>query len=219
MNNLKLKINPIFATPLIMTVLPNMDKLNQELKTLFESIESSNIRNSQPAPTTRINIFDSEMDLFEWEDDAVKNLKRILLPICEQTIQSLNGYNFELTSRFSTSVDSWFHITNDHGYISPHIHSNASWSAVYYVDDGLPDATYEDNGVIRFLDTRTGANMYLDAGNYGLKEPFNSGAFVVKPENGTFIMFPSYLSHEVAPFKGKGKRISIAMNFSFTKIK
>lgn len=217
MNNLQLKINPIFSTPLVMTVLPNMQDLNLELKTLFESIEVLNSRNSQPAPTTRINIFDSEMDLFNWEDDAVKRLKRILLPICEQTIKNLNGYDFDLSSRFSMNVDSWFHITNDHGYISPHIHPNASWSAVYYVDDGSPDATYQDNGVIRFLDTRTGANMYLDAGNFGMQEPFNSGAFVVKPENGAFIMFPSYLNHEVAPFKGKGKRISIALNISFLK--
>ena len=37
---------------------------------------------------------------------------------------------------------------------------------------------------------------------------------LIRPETGTMLMFPAWLSHCVRPYKGTGQRISVAFNFS-----
>jgi predicted 2-oxoglutarate/Fe(II)-dependent dioxygenase YbiX len=65
---------------------------------------------------------------------------------------------------------------------------------------------------LRFLDTRTTASMYLDAGNAHLQSPFSFGEIAYQLSAGQLLLFPSYLMHEVAPYYGQRERITVAFN-------
>jgi hypothetical protein len=40
----------------------------------------------------------------------------------------------------------------------------------------------------------------------------------ISPRAGTLVVFPSWLSHGVCPYRGTGERISIAINFSLAGV-
>ena len=89
------------------------------------------------------------------------------------------------------------------------------WSAVYYVDDGGIDADPSLGGELEFMDPRgPGPAMYapnLAFGSAGLSVGANE---VVRPRAGRMVMFPSWVLHQVRPYRGKAERISIALNLS-----
>ncbi len=43
-------------------------------------------------------------------------------------------------------------------------------------------------------------------------------SFVIKPEVGKFLMFPSWLTHMVYPFEGEGERRTVAANLNVWKV-
>ena len=53
---------------------------------------------------------------------------------------------------------------------------------------------------MRFLDTRVGAEMYLDQGNEHLRGQFRQGGYQYRHEAGRLVLFPSYVYHEVFPY-------------------
>ena len=58
-------------------------------------------------------------------------------------------------------------------------------------------------------------STYLDRGNLYLN---NISSVRVKPKDGMLVLFPSYLIHYQAPYKGTQDRIVIAFNCSVTDI-
>jgi hypothetical protein len=74
---------------------------------------------------------------------------------------------------------------------------------------------YPESGVLRFLDTRVGADAYSDPANRRLKSAFAVGPLNARLEAGQLLVFPSYLYHEVAPFYGRDTRITVATNCWF----
>jgi predicted 2-oxoglutarate/Fe(II)-dependent dioxygenase YbiX len=77
----------------------------------------------------------------------------------------------------------------------------------------VPD--HPQSGLLRFLDTRQGADAYLDPANAALHRPFAMRPLEVRLAAGQMIMFPSYVFHEVAPFYGRDVRITVATNCWF----
>ncbi|WKE64452.1 TIGR02466 family protein [Gallaecimonas kandeliae] len=209
-----MKITPIFASPLCLHQVDNAQALNEELKAVILEAEQDphKYRNPVPTQTIQVGIFESELDLFGWEQPAIKTLRNICMKALATLIKTLNGYDDATMAKLVIQNEAWFHITESGGYISAHTHPMSSWSGVYFVDDGQPDEGRKDNGVLRFLDTKPGANMFLDPGNSGLQAPFNTGSINLPTSPGTLVLFPSYLNHEVTPFFGNGKRITIAFN-------
>jgi len=70
--------------------------------------------------------------------------------------------------------------------------------------------------VLRFLDTRSGADAYLDLANKRLRPPYALRSREVRLEEGQVIVFPSFAFHEVSPFYGRDTRITVATNCWFT---
>jgi uncharacterized protein (TIGR02466 family) len=92
----------------------------------------------------------------------------------------------------------------------PHLHPRANISAVYYVTEPkYNENKAQDAGKLVLMDPR------IRAGVFPIMNQVSS--IMVPPEVGTIVMFPSYLKHYVMPFKGKGERISVAANLSFSQ--
>ena len=97
-----------------------------------------------------------------------------------------------------------------------HTHPGCFWSAVYYVDDGGIGADPALGGELELADPR-GVATAMHAPLLGFALPGGQSVGVsetIRPHSGLLVVFPSWLSHAVRPYRGSGIRISIAINFS-----
>jgi|TARA_R110001592_G_scaffold162281_1_gene395401 uncharacterized protein (TIGR02466 family) len=132
-----------------------------------------------------------ESSLFSLRKNMIESVNKILSTLY------IDDANISL-------INSWANIARDGQCTMPHIHEEASWSAVYYV-------TPTDDAILYLKDPRTQEAM--DASHGLLKQPY-SNVIGKRPFNaGEVILFPSWLEHGVAPSTKNTTRISIACNF------
>lgn len=207
-------ITPGFATPFAARHLPNAEPLNQELKALFLEREQQGDKYQEPYPTLtlKVKVFESDFGLFNWPETCVQKLKQFCFDTLGGVLLRVNGVSDDDLKHLRLYNHTWFHITRPGGYMGSHNHPMASWSGVYCVDAGEPDPDNPDSGVLRFHDPRLAVNMYMDAGNNHLVDPYEQGLRNYRFRAGQLLVFPSYLMHEVAPFTGSGTRITVAFN-------
>lgn len=216
------KVLQAFASPIISVLHPQPQPLNTALASLFLAREGAGeqFRKAIPTPTTQVNIFESEFDLFAWPDAPVAQLRDFCVGALRETVVRLNDFSprqLALVPKLRMHLDSWFHVTRHGGFIGAHSHPMASWSGVYCVQPGEQPADKPASGLLRFLDTRPHASMYLDPGNVRLRAPFSTSSLDIRLVPGLLLLFPSYLMHEVLPFYGRDERITVAFNASFTR--
>lgn len=97
---------------------------------------------------------------------------------------------------------SWFTKTEKNQFSIMHNHANSMFSAVYYFDNNLnSEIKFEKKSLSMFELTPHEHNDY------------NSGTTTMSIENGTLIIFPSYLPHQVMQHKDDSVRKSLAVNF------
>ena len=96
----------------------------------------------------------------------------------------------------------WVNFLESGDFQSSHIHNNGWLSGVYYLDEPEIEINKEHAGWIEF--NRTGYNLPHFEGEKGIEH--------IKPKNGTFIFFPSYIWHSTIPYTHKYKRISISFD-------
>jgi len=98
--------------------------------------------------------------------------------------------------------NAWININKKHSFNLPHVHPQASFSAVLYLK------TPENSGKIVFKNP-------TPSEHYNINDEVEGywGAYKVLPKESDFFVFPSYLSHYVEPNLNEEDRISIAINF------
>lgn len=209
-----MNIMSAFASPIIDTALPNPEDLNAGLTKLFLAWEHDKTRKrrSAPTPVMKVAVYESDFMLFDNPEPEVQALARFCLQNTGYMVQQLNAYTPAEMQELRIFHHSWYHLTRHGGYTAQHNHPMASWSGVYCVDPGDVVADKPNNGALRFLEARTTAGMYLDAGNAHWREPFGLGELAFNLRAGQLLMFPSYLMHEVAPYYGERPRITVAFN-------
>ena len=111
---------------------------------------------------------------------------------------SLKGLELEMDS-------CWMNVMPKHTYHTLHLHPHSVISGTYYVDSpkGSVALKLEDprmglymNAPVR--ETGKGSHLYVE----------------VAPKPGTFVLFESWLRHEVPPNQSDGTRVSISFNYS-----
>ena len=209
-----MNIMSAFASPIFDTALPNPEALNGALTKLFLGWEQdkTRTRRSAPTPVVKVAVYESDFMLFDNPEPEVQTLAKFCLQNTGYVVQQLNAYTPTEMQELRIFHHSWYHLTRHGGYTAQHNHPMASWSGVYCVDPGDAVADKPNNGALRFLEARTTAGMYLDAGNAHWREPFGLGEIAFNLRAGQLLMFPSYLMHEVAPYYGERPRITVAFN-------
>src|SRR5690242_15370095 len=183
----RINIFPLFASPIVDSGLADCAALNARLRELFLNWESDPSRKRSSAPTgvVKVAVYESDFSLFDNPEPDIQALAQFCLQHVGYVVQQLNGYSSEEMQRLR---------------ISQHNHPMASWSGVYCVDPGDTVPDKPNNGALRFLEARTTASMYLDAGNAHWREPYGFGETAFNLRAGQLLLFPSYLMHEVAPY-------------------
>jgi uncharacterized protein (TIGR02466 family) len=119
-------------------------------------------------------------------------------------------------ARVNWVTTAWANINRAGDLNKPHAHGGAFWSGVYWVDDGGAADDPGVGGLLQFSDPR-GVLPLMAAPHlrFALDDCLSDGAArLVQPQAGTLMLFPSWLVHEVTPYRGKKPRISVAFNFA-----
>ena len=198
----------LFPTPLVIATLPDADALNAELKAivLARAAQSESVQRSNQGG------WQSTWDLHQWGGTPLHKVLNFMRTIADEVTVDRTGQRQQLRWR----VNCWANV-NRHGHGNQfHTHPGALWSATYYVDDGGIGADPSLGGEFEIQDPRGVAPvMYAPY----LTFPGPDGAALgeaqrLPPRAGMCVMFPSWLSHGVRPYRGTRERISIAINFS-----
>jgi hypothetical protein len=210
------QIRPVFAVPFGEGRLEDCERLNRDLEALFLSRENDEYRNPSPTHIPQLEMFESRFNLFSWPEPCLQELRTFVLSSVIQTVRGVSRLEQTDLARLQLHNHTWFHVTRYAGSFVAHNHPLASWSAVYCVRPGERSAAHPRSGMLRFIDTRAGADAYLDIGNRRLQPAFAYGPHEVLLEAGQLIVFPSFVFHEVSPFYGRDTRITVATNCWFT---
>jgi uncharacterized protein (TIGR02466 family) len=210
-----LKVFPLFAVPFGELRLAPCERLNQELEALFLQRETAEYRNPTPSHIPQAETFESRFNLFRWPEACVQELRRFMLDGVARMVIETTTLQAEDIARLKFHNHTWFHISRHAGSFIAHNHPLASWSAVYCVRAGETPAEQPDSGVLRFFDTRQGADAFTDPANATLHRAFALRPLEIRLTPGQMVVFPSYVFHEVAPFHGRDSRITVATNCWF----
>jgi uncharacterized protein (TIGR02466 family) len=211
-----MKINSLFAVPFGEAYLSPCEALNAELEALFLSRENDETRNPSPSHIPQAETFESRFNLFRWPETCVQKLRQFMLDAVGRMVLETSSLQPQDLSRLTFQNHTWFHISRFAGSFIAHNHPLASWSAVYCVRPGEAVADQPQSGMLRFIDTRQGANAYIDPAITAMHRPFALSPLEVRLRAGQLIIFPSYVFHEVTPFYGRDTRITVATNCWFS---
>ncbi|MCH8959043.1 MAG: hypothetical protein IH835_06280 [Proteobacteria bacterium] len=209
-----MKIGYLFSVPLVDFRMDDHEDLCARLSTLFlkKAAEDHEVRNKIRRDTQFGDLFESRFDLFNWQDEPVKELAAFCHRALASVIFELSDYTEDEFSKLVFDYHAWFHITKHGGFQALHHHQNASWSGIFCVDPGDSPAEFPQSGAVRFHDTRGLADQYRDAANNRLKLPARFGGYQIDHEAGRLLIFPSYVDHEIFTYMGKRERIVVAFN-------
>ena len=85
-------------------------------------------------------------------------------------------------------------------------HPGCQLTLVYHVDVGTgPSEETPESGVLELFDPRAHAEMAALPGDSVGR------SLMIRPENGQFTVFPSWMYHQVNPYYGEGERISVTV--------
>jgi len=215
MVNVPIRISSAFAVPFGDARLAGCERLNRQLEALFLARETDENRNPTPSHTPQAETFESRFNLFRWPDACVQELRAFVLNSVAQTVIQASNVQPEELAKLTMHNHTWYHVSRYAGSFVAHNHPLASWSAVYCVRAGESVPDRPDSGILRFLDTRSGADSYLDAANRRMRAPYALKPREMRLEEGQVVVFPSYVFHEVSPFYGRDTRITVATNCWF----
>jgi uncharacterized protein (TIGR02466 family) len=210
-----IQVHPLFAVPFGEVRLDDCERLNQELEALFLARETDEHKNPSPSHIPQAETFESRFNLFRWPEACVQELRHFMLDAVARMVIETTTLRVADLPRLRFHNHTWFHISRYAGSFIAHNHPLASWSAVYCVRPGESMPERPESGVLRFLDTRQGADTYTDPANTPLHRAYALRPLEIRLTAGQMVIFPSYVFHEVAPFYGRDMRITVATNCWF----
>lgn len=201
----------LFATPILKARTPQTEHLNSALKQVIAAERAKN-----PAGINRSNLggWHSEIDMLAWGGPAAKQLAQFALETAGPHLADMHTGG---KRDFNYGADMWANINPAGASNALHCHPGATWSGVYYVDDG--GAAQEGNGGELILEDPRYPMAYMGVSDLVFKDAAGKAMLsqsAIRPEPGLLVLFPSWLRHSVNPHKGDRERISIAINLILT---
>lgn len=210
-------VQQLWAIPLATAKFDQAADINPLLARMFQAMRATDAARDPEA-----RFYSSRDDLLERID--LPEFHALLQFIAGALQKTVSGVNADVwpAGRMSLQLKlagCWFQIQNGHAYHDVHTHGNCSWSGVYYVQvdpaaQRLRHATLGAlNGATRFYGPwhQFLGGAHMDMGNAYLQQSTRD----VMPEEGTLVMFPSFLPHKAMPYEGERDRIIVSFNAQF----
>ena len=201
-------LRAIFATPVIECPLPTADALNAELKRVILEREKSD----KGTQHSNLGGWQSGWDMDQWGGETFHEIMRAADAVATQGTCDRMGKPVPV----NWMSNAWAKVNRDGHGNEFHTHPDAYWSASHYVDDGGAANDPSLGGEFEIQDPRGVAPAML-APDLAIAMPGGQSvgaSELVRPRPGLLLMFSSWLSHAVRPYRGDGVRISIAINMT-----
>jgi uncharacterized protein (TIGR02466 family) len=202
------QLRTYFATPVAVVELPDGAALNAELRETILARE----RAAPSVKASNLGGWQSTWDFATWGGRAGQSVLDAARRLADRLTCDRQGRPVSIPWK----MNAWANVNRSGHANEFHTHPGAYWSASYYVDDGGIAADASLGGEFEIQDPRGVAPaMYAPLLAFAMPGGQSAGASeLIRPQEGTLILFPAWLSHGVRPYGGKAVRISIAMNLS-----
>ncbi len=216
MSSESLEIVPLFATPLVILNVPDAAALNVELRRVIEQREQSH-------PSTQhsnLGGWQSSWDMDRWGGAPAIKLMAIGRNLANRMTMDRKGNpgSGPHPGYFAVTWhgNMWANINRSGHANEFHSHPASYWSGVYYVDDGGIAEDASLGGELEFMDPRGPLPaMFAPHLAIAMAGGLSAGATErIPPKAGRLVMFPSWMMHQVRPYRGTAERISIAFNLT-----
>jgi uncharacterized protein (TIGR02466 family) len=192
----KARSETLFATPLLVHLWADGPALNGSLR---DSILAHAARHPG-LELTNYGGWHSEIGTLGFCGEAGKRLVQHMLAMTEEATRRLYADFGRPPPPLDWILSAWANVNRPGDFNAMHTHPGATWSGVYYVDDGG-----SGTAALELSDpSPTRTNLFFPE--------LSCSNLLFKPEPGLMILFPSYLPHAVGPHRGDRPRISIAFN-------
>lgn len=198
----------LFPTPVLTAALAEAAALNPALRGVILAREQGHPSVSH----SNLGGWQSDTQFLDWGGAPAKRL----LAIVTNAIDQMTADRAGRAVKIDWHSNGWANVNRSGHGNEFHTHPGCFWSAVYYVDDGGIGADPALGGELELADPRGVAPaMHAPHVSFALRGGQSAGVSeLVRPHSGLLVVFPSWLSHAVRPYRGSGIRISIAINFS-----
>jgi uncharacterized protein (TIGR02466 family) len=210
MSDKKIEVHHLFSAPLLQLQVAGAQALNKELRQVI-------LRKRELVPSERMSNaggWQSPKDLQHSDDPHVRELlKRIDLAVYIIMGECLGEETAHSLTRWGLKV--WANVNESGDYNTIHNHAGGVWSGVYYVDHGTSDPAHPYGGFLSFKSPTMAA---LATNNLQVPEPVRRlfpHEYLIQPQSGLMLVFPSWLEHQVYPYFGTEPRISISWDVVF----
>ncbi|MBS0518721.1 MAG: 2OG-Fe(II) oxygenase family protein [Proteobacteria bacterium] len=208
------QIVPLFPTPIVLFEVPDASRLNAELRKAIEERE----RSQPTAEKTNRGGWQSSWDMDRWGGPAAIQLLAYARNVANRLTTDTKGVAGQgpYPGYFAVTwiANMWANVNRSGDANDLHSHPGAFWSGVYYVDDGGIDADPTLGGELEFIDPR-GPLPVMNAPHLRIAGTMTAGTTErFRPKVGRLVMFPSWVLHQVRPYRGTAERVSIALNLA-----
>ena len=206
MSRLDIAVRGLFATPVAAVQLPNAVALNAALAPLI--LERR--RQSASIQASNAGGWHSDRDILIWGGQPMQQIIDIAKGVADRLTADRDGKPVKP----AWVVQAWANVNGPGDSNICHYHPGSFWSGAYYVDDGGCAADESLGGAFEMLDPRgPGPAMYAPTLKFAGEDGASVGSGeTILPRPGLLFLFPSWLYHQVRPYRGRALRISIAFN-------
>ncbi|MEL6475972.1 MAG: TIGR02466 family protein [Pseudomonadota bacterium] len=208
MNQPQIQMRNLFPTPIALFRLPDHAAINRALEQRIFAREAdiSSVQHSNWGG------WQSPDDFAEWCGEEGNRVLETAQKIASQLTVDRAGRPAVAGWR----MNAWANVNRAGQGNEFHTHPGAYWSATYYVRDGGAGEDPSLGGEFEMADPRgVGPAMLAPHLCFATQNGQSVGASeLIRPVEGTLVLFPSWLSHGVRPYAGDRVRISIALNLT-----
>ena len=206
MPRLDIAVKGLFATPVAALELPRAAMLNPALRAaiLQRRAETPSIQASNAGG------WHSDREIATWGGEPVAEILAVARGVADRMTADRHGKPL----RPAWVVQAWANVNGPGDANICHYHPGSFWSGTYYVDDGGCASDASLGGEFEMLDPRGAAPaMYAPLLKFAGEDGASVGSGeTIRPRPGLLFLFPSWLHHQVRPYRGNELRISIAFN-------
>ena len=187
----------IFSTPVWISELPDF---KQHKESFLTSVRNFKKKNPQGEQISNVSGYQSPSTL-----QKEKELEPLFEHVCNMAMSAIQDLNFVESNIFIT--EAWVNFNDSRQCMNTeHVHRDV-FSGVFYLN--VPP----ESG--KFVISNPGINRVWDGCNLiGEKNQFTGEMMRIEPEEGSIILFPSYVPHSVETNNHDDERISISFNIA-----
>ena len=205
---LNVAVRGLFATPVAALEVPDALARN----TILTSTILKRRRETPSVQASNAGGWHSDRDIISWGGAPVREI----LDMAKELANRMTANREGKPARPAWSEMAWANVNGPGDANICHYHPGSFWSGTYYVEDGGCASDPSLGGEFEMLDPRgAGPGMYAPTLKFSGEDGQSVGAAeTIRPRPGLLMLFPSWLFHQVRPYRGTGLRISIAFNLS-----